>query len=221
MHFHPQLATSALSASSFIPFNEPTLSHLRLFHYWVHPHLDVLYCLTNYYGSSFHAFEALVLELSSCRPNTERTNNIFNAAWPYMACSQFIYRQSSFLFRHLWQSSFLFRSGSLSARLFPIQMHRCTVASVYLYLPSIMSYGNSIPLSLLILFSFMSRQSWSVLMITARLTSCARLISTFHVLVSYRLSPLAVVISKTFLIQLLGSDCSRLIIRHRSQHRCI
>lgn len=99
MHFHPQLATSALSASSFIPFNEPTLSHLRLFHYWVRPHLDVLYCLTNYYGSSFHTFEALVLGLSSCRPNIERTNNLFNAAWPYMACSQFIYRQSSFLFR--------------------------------------------------------------------------------------------------------------------------
>jgi len=99
MHFHPQLATSAHSVSSFIPFNEPTLVHLRLFHYWVRPNLDVWYCLTDSYGSSFHAFEALVLELSSCRPNIERTNNIFNAAWPYMACSQFIYRQSSFLFR--------------------------------------------------------------------------------------------------------------------------
>ena len=104
MHFHPQLATSAPSASSFIPFNEPTLVHLRLFHYWVRPNLDVWYCLTDSYGSSFHAFEALDLELSSCRPNIERTNDIFNAAWPYMVCSQFIYRQSSFLFQHLWQS---------------------------------------------------------------------------------------------------------------------
>ena len=108
------------------------------FQYWVRPNLDVLYCLTNYYGSSFHAFGTLILELLSCRSNIERTNNIlFNAAWPYMACSQFIYRQSSFLFRHIWQSSFLFRSGSA----IDSALSRCTDALWLLFVFICLPYG--------------------------------------------------------------------------------
>ena len=155
------------------------------FHYWVRPNLDVLYCLTNYDGSSFHSYEALILELSSCRPNIGRTNDIFNAAWPYMACSQFIYRQSSFLFR----------SGSA----LDSSLSRCIMASVYLNLPSV-AYGNSIPLSSLIHFTPELKRSFG--MITAQLTSCARLMLTFSPCCSH---------CKDLLIQLSGSDCCMLI----------
>ena len=142
------------------------------FHYWVRPNLDVLYCLTNYDGSSFHSYEALILELSSCRPNIGRTNDILNAAWPYMACSQFIYRQSSFLCR---SGSALDSSlSNVSCRLF-----------ILICLP----WHTGIQFRFHL--SFIWRQSWSVPLEWLRH-------SWHRVLVSCWLSPLAVVIAKTF-----------------------
>src|SRR6056300_423956 len=84
----------------------------------------------------------------------------------------------------------------LRARLFSIQ---CIMSSVYLNLPSV-AYGNSIPLSSLIHLTPELKRSFG--MITAQLTSCARLILAFSPCCSH---------CKDLLMQLSGSDCCRLI----------
>ena len=160
------------------------------FHYWVRPNLDVLYCLTNYDGSSFHSYEALVLELSSCRPNIGRTNDIFNAAWPYMACSQFIYRQSSFLCR---SGSALDSSlSNVSCRLFILICLPWHTGIQFRFHLSFISISHS----------FHARVEASFGMIMAQLTLCARLILTFSPCCGH---------CKDLLIQLSGSDCCMLI----------
>jgi len=104
-----------------------------------------------------------------------------------LACSQFIYRQSSFLF---WSGSSL--GSSLS---------RCTMASVHLNI--CLSWHTEIQFLVHLSFIYLTPLEW--------------LQHSWHsVLVSYWISPLCCSHCKDLLIQrkgkLSGSDCCRLII---------